>query len=107
MLALNILLQVSEPSGNIMQFVVIGGMILVFYFFMIRPQQAKQKKQKEFVEGLKKGDKVVTVGGMHGTIVAVDGNTVVLDVDKGTKIRFEKSSVSLETTQAAKGTDNN
>ncbi len=69
---------------------------LIFYFFMIRPQQKKQKDQKKFREELKKGDTVVTIGGMHGRIYAVDADTVILDVDKGVKLTFEKSSVSQE-----------
>jgi preprotein translocase subunit YajC len=75
-----------------------GGIIIVFYFFMIRPQQKKQKDQKSFVDNLKKGDSVVTIGGMHGRIVAVDSTTVQLDVDRGLKLTFEKSAISREAT---------
>jgi preprotein translocase subunit YajC len=79
--------------GNL---ILIGGIIIIFYFFMVRPQQKKQKDQKSFMESLKKGDHVVTLGGMHGKIVAIEGDTVVLDVDRGTKLTFEKSAISLE-----------
>ena len=75
-----------------------GGIILVFYFFMIRPQQKKQKDQKSFVNNLKKGDNVVTIGGLHGRITSVDAITVVLEVDRGVKMTFEKSSISREAT---------
>lgn len=68
-------------------------MIVVFYFFMIRPQQKKQKELKKFRENLKAGDKVVTIGGVHGTILEVTGTTVLIN-SEGTKIRFEKSAVS-------------
>jgi preprotein translocase subunit YajC len=76
-----------------------GGIILVFYFFMIRPQQKKQKDQKTFTEKLKKGDMVVTIGGLHGKIIAVETDTVVLEVDKGTRMVFEKSAISLESSK--------
>lgn len=86
--------------GNILLF---GGIILIFYFFMIRPQQKKQKDQKKFLEEIKKGQKVITVGGIHGKIVALEGDSVTLEVDRGTKITFEKSSISLEASKKVSG----
>lgn len=74
------------------------GVLGVMYFFMIRPQQQKQKDQKNFVSNLKKGDNVVTIGGLHGKIVAVEGTTVVVEVDRGVKLTFEKSAISREAT---------
>ncbi|MGA0558869.1 preprotein translocase subunit YajC [Larkinella sp. VNQ87] len=74
------------------------GIFVVFYFFMIRPQQKKQKDQKSFIENLKKGDSVVTIGGLHGKVYAVEGNTVTLEVDKGLKLTFEKTAISREAT---------
>lgn len=94
----SILLQ-AAPTGstpmiyNVLLWVAIIG---VFYFFMIRPQQKKQKDQKTFVENLKKGDNVVTVGGLHGRIASVDGPTITLEVDRGVKMTFEKSSIARE-----------
>jgi preprotein translocase subunit YajC len=76
--------------------ILIGGIIIIFYFFMIRPQQKKQKDQKKFLEAVKKGDEVVTIGGMHGKVVSVEDDIVVLDVDRGVKLTFEKSSLSLD-----------
>ncbi|MEO1052907.1 MAG: preprotein translocase subunit YajC [Bacteroidota bacterium] len=73
-----------------------GGMFIIFYFFMIRPQQKKQKEQKKFAEEIKKGDEVVTIGGMHGKVFAVDDATVTLEIDKSTKVKFQKSAISLE-----------
>jgi preprotein translocase subunit YajC len=67
--------------------------MVVFYFFMIRPQQKKQKELKNFRENIKAGDKVVTIGGVHGTILEVTSNTVLIN-SEGTKIRFEKSAIS-------------
>ena len=71
-------------------------MIAIFYFFFIRPQQRKQKDTKKYLEEIKKGDMVVTVGGVHGKIVEVSDTTVLIDVDRGTKLLVEKSSISLE-----------
>ena len=78
------------------QLLLFGGIILIFYFFMIRPQQKKQKDHKKFVEDIKKGDSVITIGGIHGKVVSVEDALVVLDIDKGTKITLEKSAISLE-----------
>lgn len=76
-----------------------GGIILVFYFFMIRPQQKKQKDQKSFSESLTKGAMVVTIGGLHGKVLTVEDTTVTLEVDKGTRMVFEKSAISLDSSK--------
>ena len=92
-----ILLQAETGQGGWMgNLILIGGIVIIFYFFMVRPQQKKQKDQKNFIESMKKGDNVVTIGGVHGKVVSIDGETVVLDVDRGTKLTIEKSAVSLE-----------
>jgi preprotein translocase subunit YajC len=67
---------------------------------MIRPQMKKAKDHKKFVEELKKGDKVITTSGIHGKIVDLNDTTFLIEVESGTKIRFEKSSVSLEASKA-------
>ncbi len=90
-----LLLQAST-GGNYGQFIMLGGMVAVFYIFFIRPQQKKQKDTKKFIEAIKKGDQVVTLGGIHGKIVSVEDDTVTLDVDRGSKLVVEKSSISLE-----------
>jgi preprotein translocase subunit YajC len=71
----------------------LGLMVLVFYFFMIRPQMKKQKDLKKFREGLKVGDKIVSIGGIHGKILEVSDSTVLIQ-SEGTKLRLEKSAVS-------------
>jgi preprotein translocase subunit YajC len=68
-------------------------MVGVFYFFMIRPQMKKQKELKKFRESLAQGDKVVTIGGIHGKILEVTDTTVLIS-SEGTKLRFEKSAIS-------------
>lgn len=85
---------------HIGQFLPMLLIIVVFYFFMIRPQMKKAKDHKKYVEDLKKGDKVITTSGIHGKIVDMNDTTFVVDVDSGTKIRFEKSSISLEASKA-------
>ena len=79
-----------------MNLIFIGGILLVFYFFMIRPQQKKQKDQKKFIGAMKKGDMVVTLGGIHGKVSAMDDDTITLEVDRGARIKMEKSSISFE-----------
>ena len=74
------------------------AILAVFYFFLIRPEQNKKKKQSNFINNLKKGQKVVTVGGVHGKIVNIEKTVVTLDVDRGTKIQVDRNSVSLEMT---------
>lgn len=91
-----ILLQASGQGSGLSTLILFGGVALVFYFFMIRPQQKKQKEQKKFIEEIKRGDNVVTVGGIHGKVLSVEGDTFVMEIDKGVKITMQKSSVSLE-----------
>ena len=67
-------------------------MILVFYFFMIRPNIKKQKEQKKFRDALSQGDKVVTIGGIHGKVLSVDASSVLVQSDSS-KIRFDKSAI--------------
>ena len=86
----------APSGGGYMQIVFFVGIALVFYFFMIRPQQKKQKEQKKFTEEVKKGDHVVTIGGIHGKVYAIEETSIVLDIDKGTKITFDKSAISLD-----------
>lgn len=95
---LSILLQVPAGSPNSMIYNIIlwVGIFVVFYFFMIRPQQKKQKDQKSFIDNLKKGDNVVTIGGLHGKVYAIEGTTVTVEVDKGVKLTFEKTAISRE-----------
>jgi preprotein translocase subunit YajC len=81
-------------EAMIYQVVMWVGIIGVFYFFMIRPQQKKQKEQKELLTNLKKGDQVVTIGGIHARIYTVEENTVTLELDKGVKLTVDKSAVS-------------
>jgi len=90
---------VTERS-SIHQFVLIGGMLLVFYFFMIRPQQKRKKEQHTFLEKIKKGERVITIGGIHGKVYDVSEDTLTLEVDnKGSKITVSKGAISLDSTK--------
>lgn len=80
-----------------------AAMFAVIYFFFIRPQGQKAKKERAFVEGLQKGDKVVTTNGIHGTIDKVDDTTFLVEIDRNVKIRIEKSGISTDLTQAVAG----
>lgn len=98
-----ILLQAQPQGGGAMfQLLFFGAIIVVFYFFMIRPQQKRAKDQKKFSEEIKKGDYVVTIGGAHGTVAELEGDTFIMEVEKGGRIRFNKSAISMEATKAAK-----
>ena len=91
-------------AGNSSMLSTIVPMVLimiVFYFFMIRPQMKKAKDHKKLVEDLKIGDKIVTTAGIHGKIVGSNDTTFLIEVEGGTKIRFDKSAISLDATKAA------
>ncbi|MCE7069806.1 MULTISPECIES: preprotein translocase subunit YajC [Dyadobacter] len=92
----SILAQAASGGSEAMiyQVVMWVGIIGVFYFFMIRPQQKKQKEQKELLGNLKKGDQVVTIGGIHARVYTVEDAIVTLELDKGVKLTVDKSAVA-------------
>ena len=71
------------------------AIIAIFYFFMIAPQQKKQKKINAFRDSLKNGDKVVTIGGIYGRVREIKDNTIILEVADGVRIKFDKSAISM------------
>ncbi len=86
-------------DGGGFQFIFLGLMILVFWMFMIRPQAKKAKLQKNFLQNLQKGDKVVTIAGIHGTVNKVnDDGTMQLEINPGSYLKIEKAAVSMEWT---------
>lgn len=86
-------MQPNDPIiGLILPF---AAIFLIFYFLVLRPQSKKRKETKVYLESLKKGDKVITIGGIHGVITAIreDSGTLTLKVDDDTKIEFDKAAV--------------
>ncbi|MBM3163876.1 MAG: preprotein translocase subunit YajC [Bacteroidetes bacterium] len=81
-----------QPGSPMSSLVMIVLMLVIFYFFMIRPQAKKQKELKKFREGLKPGDKVITTGGIHGKILELTDTTVLIN-SEGSKIRVELNHV--------------
>lgn len=93
-----ILLQTGSPVW--MNYVFIGTMFVVMYFFIIRPQQKKTKDQETFRKAIKAGDKVVTIGGLHGVVGTVDADsTVTLIVDRTIKMKFDISAIAGPSTK--------
>jgi preprotein translocase subunit YajC len=92
----------SQPGGfGGFQFIFLGLMIVVFWLFFIRPQAKKAKQQKGFIENLQKGDKVVTIAGIHGIINKVnDDGTISLEINPGSYIKIERSAISMDWTAA-------
>jgi preprotein translocase subunit YajC len=91
----------AQQGGGMVQLVMMGAIILVFWLFMIRPQAKKAKEQKKFVDDMQKGDKVVTIAGIHGTINKInEDGTLQLEVSPGSYLKIEKSTISMEWTAA-------
>ena len=90
-----ILLQAADGAGgsSMMSLLMIVVLIAIFYFFMIAPQQKKQKKINAFRDSLKKGDKVMTAGGIYGRIREVNDNYILLEIDNNVTIKIDKNSI--------------
>jgi preprotein translocase subunit YajC len=89
----------QAPAGNstgsmISTVVMFGAVFAIFYFLIIRPQNKKQKEAQKMIAAIKKGDKVVTIGGIHGIVSSVKDKTVVIKVDDSAKLEFSKSAVA-------------
>ena len=92
------ILQAQGGAGSF-QLIFLVGMVLVFWLFFIRPQAKKAKEQKKLIENLQKGDKIVTIAGIHGKIQQVnEDGTLSLEVSPGNYIKIEKSAISMEWT---------
>ncbi len=88
--------QEGSEGGGIMSFLPLILIIVVFYLFFIRPQMRKTKEQRKFRENLKKGDKVVTIGGLHGKIIEIKDTVIIIEVDGQQKLTFEKSAIAMD-----------
>ena len=96
----------SGPMGILTSVVPFIAIIAIFYFFLIRPQNKKQKETEKMLSALKKGDKVVTIGGIHGVISSVKEKTVIVKIDDNCKVEFNRSAISgVESDKSAEAKD--
>jgi preprotein translocase subunit YajC len=94
----------AAGGGGIMpQFIMIGLIFVVFYFFMIRPQMKKAKDQKAYMAAIEKGAKIVTIGGIHGKIVEVQETTFIIEVEGGNRLKIQKSAISKDASDTIGG----
>lgn len=91
--------QQGSQQSSWMTFIPLLLIIVVFYFFFIRPQMKRSKDQKKFRESLQRGQKVITVGGIHGRIVEIQETTVTIEVENGVRLRVEKSAIAIDNSQ--------
>jgi preprotein translocase subunit YajC len=99
LLSILLMMDPQGKGGSTSTLIMMGLMILVFWLFMIRPQAKKAKKQKEFINNLQKGDKIVTIAGIHGKVnKVVDDGTLELEVSPGSYLKIERSAISMEWT---------
>lgn len=97
----NMILLQAPAGGGTLQLVLLAGMILVFWLFMIRPQAKKAKDAKKFQDEMQKGDKIVTIAGIHGVVNKVnEDGTIMIETSPGSYMKIEKSAISLEWTKA-------
>lgn len=87
--------QGGDGGGSMVStLIMFGAIFAIFYFMIIRPQQKKSKDKEKLLSALKKGDKIVTNGGLHGVIAGLDDKTCLIDVGNNVKMKFERSAVS-------------
>jgi len=84
----------GEGPGLMSNIILFGSIILIFYFMIIRPQQKRAKERQKLIESMKKGDKVVTSGGMYGTIAGMDEKTVLVQIADNVKVKLDRNSIA-------------
>ena len=97
--------QGSGGGGMLSTVVMFALIILIFYFMILRPQQKRQKEREQLLSSMKKGDKIITSGGVHGTIVGLEDKTALVQIADNVKVKYEKSSIS-SITRSADGSEN-
>ncbi len=85
--------QAADAPNPLFTFAPLVLIFIVFYFLMIRPQQKREKQRKQMISDIKKGDKVVTIGGVHATVHQIDETSVLVQADTNVKLRIEKSAI--------------
>ena len=98
-----ILLQAAgqNAGGGYSTIIMMVAIFVIFWLFMIRPQQKKQKQEREFRDSLKVGQAVVTIGGLHGTVKSIEDTAIVLHVANGVDLRFEKAAINATASATA------
>ena len=92
----------GEGSGGLFSTILMFSLIiLIFYFMILRPQQKRQKERDQLLSSVKKGDKVVTAGGIHGTVIGVEEKTILIQVAENVKLKFERTAVSSITRESS------
>jgi preprotein translocase subunit YajC len=82
-------------EGSMMSTLVMFGLIIaIFYFMILRPQQKRQKERQKMLEAVKKGDRVVTAGGLHGTVAGLDEKTILVQVAETVKLKFDRTAIT-------------
>lgn len=95
------LIAMAQPQGGngggsmVSTLIMFGAIFAIFYFMIIRPQQKRAKEREKLMSNLQKGDKVVTTGGMYGTVAGIEEKTVLIQIADNTKVKFDKSAVSI------------
>jgi len=86
----------AAPGGNYQFIVILVGMFVIFYFLLIRPQQKEQKRRKQMLSAVKKHDKIITTGGIHGVVVAVGESDITIKIDESNNVRvkFLRSAIA-------------
>lgn len=94
--------QQGDAGGGFASTIIMFALIiLIFYFMILRPQKKRQKEREQMLSSVKKGDKVVTIGGVHGTVVGVEEKTLLIQVADNVKLKFERSAISTITKEGS------
>lgn len=88
----------QQATSTWIMWALIAVMLVVFYFILIRPQRKRAQEHDQMVSKMEKGDEVVTIGGLHGTLKKIDDDTVVIEVDKGISLTFSRSAIARSLT---------
>lgn len=102
----NLVLAQDQPGNGMMNIIMIIALVVIFWLFMIRPQQKKQKEIRKFREAIKAGDRIITAGGIHGKVKQVKDTAFVVEISNGVAITIDKGSVYPSAADAQESVDN-